>query len=337
MKFKSYLTILLVLILGFSACENVDDGIIVIPERDRAEQQIIDNDSLLGYFDTHYFNSEEISMIADPSVYDLVITELGEGETVPAGHTLLSASNLLETHNTVFEETDYTFYILRIKQGGGSVMPSFADNIQINYAGNTMDGEVFDSSVNPVVFDLTGLIPGWSRVIPQFNTAEGFVINSDGTVSYTNFGMGAMFLPSGLGYWSGSAPGIPVYSNLIFRFDVYDSSEIDHDGDNVPSFLEDINGDSDLNNDDSDENGLPDYLDNDDDGDLIVTRLEDLEPDMDLETDSDGDGITTNDIGDDDPTNDDTDGDGTPNYLDTDDDCSRLDDDNEDGIPDCDN
>ena len=56
-----------------------------------------------------------------------------------------------------------------------------------------MDNTVFDSSITPVDFDLTSTIAGWGRVLPEFNNAEDFIINSDGTVTYNNPGIGIMF------------------------------------------------------------------------------------------------------------------------------------------------
>ena len=53
------------------------------------------------------------------------------------------------------------------------------------------------------------------------------------------------------------------------------------------------------NDDDTDGNGVPNYVDTDDDGDGVLTINEDLN--------NDGD-----------PTNDDSDNDGIPNYLDSD-------------------
>ncbi|MEQ8679687.1 MAG: gliding motility-associated C-terminal domain-containing protein, partial [Cyclobacteriaceae bacterium] len=73
----------------------------------------------------------------------------------------------------------------------------------------------------------------------------------------------------------------------------------DTDGDGLLDFEEDINGDGDPTNDDTDGDGLSNYLDNDDDGDNIST----------LDEDADRDGN---------PTNDDCDDDGNPDYLDAD-------------------
>ncbi len=74
----------------------------------------------------------------------------------------------------------------------------------------------------------------------------------------------------------------------------------DYDQDTVPTDVEDINGDGNLANDDTDGDGIPDFLDNDDDGDLILSNVEYVF----------GRALALQD----------TDGDGTPNYLDNDDD-----------------
>jgi hypothetical protein len=83
------------------------------------------------------------------------------------------------------------------------------------------------------------------------------------------------------------------------------------DNDEVPAELEDINGNGDLFDDDTDGDGIPDFLDTDDDNDNVITRSEELEA-----LDENGNVITENG----EIVYVDTDNDGTPNYLDTDDD-----------------
>ena len=233
--------------------------------------------------------------------------------------------DVVETLTTTYFDVEYEFYILKLNQGGSEYSPNFSDKVRVSYEGDLMDNTVFDSSSTPVDFDLTSTIAGWGRVLPEFNNAEDFSVNTDGTVSYDNPGIGIMFLPSGLGYYSAAAGTVPVYSNLIFKFKIFQSEVNDHDFDNVPSHLEDIDGDYDLTDDNSDDDTFADFVDSDDDNDGTLTVDEDLEPDTDLDVDRDGDGDPTNDIGDGDPTNDDTDGDGIPNYLDPDDTASRDD------------
>ena len=151
-------------------------------------------------------------------------------------------------------------------------MPHFTDDVRINYEGSLVeDGEVFDSTVNPTEFDLAGLIPGWSRVIPKFNTAESYVINGDGTVTYNNVGVGVMILPSGLAYYSAGTAGIGPYKCLVFKFDLLQSEINDHDGDGIPSYIENIDDDEEIVDDDTDGDTLANFVDVDDDGDGVLT------------------------------------------------------------------
>ena len=325
MKFKLYILLITILLVGFSCGDDDDDGIIEVPEADRTEQQVIDNDSLVSYLQSHYVDASLLSNNPTISFTEININQLPDDGELPNPDQNSLLIDIVETLTTTYFDVEYEYYILKINQGGSENSPNFSDKVRVSYEGTLMDDTVFDSSSTPVDFDLTSTIAGWGRVLPEFNLAEDFVINSDGTVTYNNPGIGIMFLPSGLGYYSAAAGSVPVYSNLIFKFKVFQSELNDHDFDNVPSHLEDINGDYDLTNDNSDDDTFADFVDSDDDNDGTLTIDEDLEPDSDLTVDRDGDGDPTNDIGDGDPTNDDTDGDGIPNYLDPDDTASRDD------------
>ena len=325
MKFKLYIFLIAILLLGFSCGDDDDDGVIQVPEADRTEQQVIDNDSLVTFLQSHYVDASLLTNNSTILLNEIEINQLPEDGELPNPNQNSLLIDMVETLTTTYFDVEYEYYILKINQGGSENSPNFSDKVRVSYEGTLMDDTVFDSSSTPVDFDLTSTIAGWGRVLPEYNNAEDFVINSDGTVTYNNPGIGIMFLPSGLGYYSAAAGSVPVYSNLIFKFKVFQSEVNDHDFDNVPSHLEDLNGDYDLTNDDTDEDTFADFVDSDDDNDGTLTIDEDLEPDSDLTVDRDGDGDPTNDIGDGDPTNDDTDGDGIPNYLDTDDSASRND------------
>jgi hypothetical protein len=326
MKFKLYIFLIAILLLGFSCGDDDDDGVIQVPEADRTEQQVIDNDSLVTFLQSHYVDASLLTNNTTILLNEIEINHLPEDGELPNPNQNSLLIDMVETLTTTYFDVEYEYYILKINQGGSQNSPNFSDKVRVSYEGTLMDDTVFDSSSTPVDFDLTSTIAGWGRVLPEYNNAEDFVINSDGTVTYNNPGIGIMFLPSGLGYYSAAAGSVPVYSNLIFKFKVFQSEVNDHDFDNVPSHLEDLNGDYDLTNDDTDEDTFADFVDSDDDNDGTLTIDEDLEPDSDLTVDRDGDGDPTNDIGDGDPTNDDTDGDGIPNYLDPDDTASRDDD-----------
>lgn len=304
-KFSLYLVCLTI---GFASCKK-DDAPTIEPIvlRDRVEQQATDMEALNTYLETHYYKSSNFGESnSNPSINDIIIIKVLSGETVPEGYTNLKAA-AGESKKIKYADTNYEYFVLKLNQGGGATSPTFADNVRVNYEGFTLENTIFDSAVNPVIFDLTTLVPGWRKVLPGFNTAESFVDNEDGTVNFTNKGLGVMFLPSGLGYFSQSSGIITAYSPIIFKFELLQMYVNDHDKDGVPSYLEDLNVDgeftvnyedlTDITDDDTDGDGIPNYSDTDDDGDGILTINEDINKDGD-------------------PRNDDSNGNGIPNYLD---------------------
>ena len=266
---------ILVISLGFIACKK-NDVPTAVPDRDRGEQQIIDNDSILGYLETHYYNSSAFGASnLNPSLMDLEISALPEDGVLPDPDNNTLLINAVETISTVFAETDYVFYILKLNQGGGD-SPKFCDRVRVNYEGSLLNDNLFDSTVNPVTFDLLGLVPGWHKAIPYFSTSEGFNDVGDGTIDFYNFGLGVLFFPSGLGYFSGATINIPSYSPLIFKIELFQMAQNDDDNDGVPSFMEDLNNDGEftVEFDDTDGDLIPNYVDVDDDGDGKLTSKE---------------------------------------------------------------
>jgi len=278
MKIKNYTALLLVFVLGLTGCKKNNDDVVTVPERDRAEQQLVDKDSLLGYLSTHYFNASTFDNPGNFTISDLIISELPKDESGnyldlpdPNNNSLLI--DAVEIKNTTYLDVDYEYYILKLNQGGGN-QPHFTDNIYINYSGNLMDETIFDSTANPNVLDLVNVIKGWRSVLIEFSTSSSFSIGQDGTVQYDNYGFGAMFLPSGLAYYGSPPIGISVYSNLIFKFELFKSTSNDHDGDGIFSHLEDLNQNQNVYDEDTDEDNIPNFLDANDDNDTLTTRNE---------------------------------------------------------------
>lgn len=186
--------------------------------------------------------------------------------------------DVVEIHQTVLidgeDEIDYEYYILRLNQGGGISTPNYFDNIRVNYFGTLLDGTLFDSTASPTSIDLLSLITGWNRVITQFNTAESFAEVGDGTINYTDYGLGVMFLPSGLAFFSTPSGVIAAYSPVLFKFELFETEINDHDNDGIPTYLEDLEGDLSLTNNDTDNDTFANFIDADDDNDETVTRDE---------------------------------------------------------------
>ena len=302
MSLRKISFLLLSFALVIFSCEE-ENGLNRPEPIDLEEKKETDNITISNYLSTHYYNSADFDS-GNTNINDIVITEIEPGGDVPTGHTLLMTN--IETESFKIGDVDYPYYILRINQGGGADAPKFCDNVIIAYEGfRVADDLVFDSRLNPnpSLLDLTGTIEGWKLVIPEFNTSASSVDNGDGTISYTNSGLGMMFLPAGLGYLFNNNNALQLQP-LAFKFEVIKAFENDHDSDGVPSYLEELTDDLTFSvftedagqDDDTDGDGVPDYFDPDDDGDGVLTIDEDLN----------GDGDPTNDIG----------KNGKPNYLD---------------------
>gem|GEM_PF-46046 len=352
---------LLVIVIAIASCGPDDDNGI-IPIRDRAEVDLEDQQELIEFLQTHFWNYEEFATITPGEEFSIEIDVIDDANADKIPLINQVTSSVLNRSGI-----DYTIYTLKARQGSGVLSPTFADSALVSYKGFTLDLDTFDSSTNPVWFDLTNVVSGFMEGITQFNEATSISQNSDGTVSFVGSGIGAVFMPSGVGYFSSVQTGISSYSPLAFTFEVRNVNITDHDSDGVLSRYEDINNDrnlrslDDADNTDQDLLTLPngavregfDYIDNDDDGDGVLTIFENPDPNGDGNPDdamdADGDGIPAyldNDEFNFDLDNDgirnlfenpdpngngnpsdalDTDNDGIPNYIDADDD--------NDGIP----
>ncbi|MEL6813118.1 MAG: hypothetical protein AAFP76_17495, partial [Bacteroidota bacterium] len=210
----------------------------------------------------------------------------------------------------VSEGVTYKLYYLVVAQGGGEKSPEFPDIATLTYEGTWINEEIstvdytrlFDGSVVPVSFDLTAVVNGFQDAMIEFNVAEDIVNNGDGTLEAINPGIGAVFMPAGLGYYVNPPAGseIPIYSQLIFSFNLWDMAQGDQDNDGIPSVDEDLNNNQLEEDDDTDGDNIPNYADADDDNDGRPTADE-------IEIDADGN-ITYPD----------SDGDGVVDYLDSD-------------------
>lgn len=303
---KTFFLGLLVFAAVIGACKKDDGGMqtIVIPLLERADEAENAEEDIVEFLETHFYNYEEFA--APPAGFDFRIRiDTLDGDNVDK-IPLIDQVSIKEVPDRVEDDLMYNLYFLNVLQGGGDPV-RHPDQVTVSYAGfDVANNEVFDSSISPVDFDLTEVVDGFQDGLVEFNTATGFEINPDGTVAFQNFGVGAVFIPSGLGYFNTEPRDInnikllDAYAQMYFTFQVYFTEELDHDNDNVPSYIEDVNGNGIEEDDDTDDDESPNYFDVDDDGDGIFTREEVI-------VESDG-SITYPD----------TDGDGIPDYLDPD-------------------
>ncbi len=283
------------------SCNNDDDGLPdnFIPARDRGPEAIVSTENIEEYLRTHFYNYEEFQN--PPADFDFRI----EFDTIAGDNAdkipLIEQVRSKTVEDRIAEGVTYELYYLNALEGGGE-QPDFPDITTISYEGRYLNNELFSASVSPVKFDLTRVVNGLQDGLVEFQGATGVSSNPDGTVNFENFGVGAVFVQSGLGYYVNPPAGsnIPLYSELIFTFHLYEVETGDQDNDGVPSVVEDLNGNKLEEDDDTDNDGAPNYLDPDDDNDGRPTRDE-------IEIDANGN-ITYPDV----------DNDGTPDYLDKD-------------------
>ncbi|SEA69408.1 FKBP-type peptidyl-prolyl cis-trans isomerase [Bizionia paragorgiae] len=318
MKITKLFLLCFALGISVTSCDEDEKVEAEFVERDRQEVYDENIAEIEAFLESHTFNYAEFQnnpMYSDltttpPTVtpndsYSIEFTELSDTSTDLAIIDFLDSATYpkLELHTVTQDDIEYKLYILKVREGLGESVHRL-DKAAVLYKGTVPNGTVFDSAVTVnTSFNLTtagdelGVIRGFREGLVRFKTSQGFTDNDSGETVYHNHGIGAVFIPSGLGYFSSELTNIPSYSPVFFRFSVITRSDTDYDSDGVPSHLEDLDGDGNGFNDDTDGDGLPNFVDNDDDGDGVITIYEDI--------DEDGD-----------PTNDDTNGNGIPNYLD---------------------
>lgn len=301
MKLTPYLFLLFAL-LSIS-CEDDDGGVEAIPIRDRAEEALVAQLEIEEFLQTHFYNYEAFESPSSDFDFNIVIdTIAGDNQDkIP----LIDQVDFKTVIDRVDEDVTYKFYYLKVIQGVGD-SPEFPDLAIVSYEGRFLNRDLFDASTIPVRFDLTSVVNGFQDALVEFNGAGNIIKNPDGTVSFEDFGVGAVFIPSGLGYFENppSNTGIGLYDQLFFTFNLFEAEQGDQDVDGILSIHEDLNNDGIEENDDTDEDGVANFRDNDDDQDGTLT--------IDEIKDEDGNVIT-------DPAlYPDSDGDGTPDYLDSD-------------------
>ncbi|GGA82682.1 hypothetical protein GCM10008015_24300 [Flavobacterium palustre] len=304
-KFRYYFILIITSLALFSCSKDDNNSIEEVPLRDFQEQFTTDSIAIKEYLETYYIDIEDPNFADN----DVIIKKITNSTTQPSIMSYLNNSTFpkLLKKNVELHGITYELYYLVLREGTGE-KPCNVDEVLTSYKGEYLYRTVAkdavpasgDTPAQPAVpsellanqfeelkypqsfFDLTGVVTGWSEVFPEFKTGDTPVSNADGTVSYSNFGAGVMFLPSGLAYYSSGQGSIPSYSPLVFSFKLYAVKRSDLDNDGIPSYLEDVDGDNYMrrlatgveNPDDSDGDGIPNYLDIDDDGDKFTTRSE---------------------------------------------------------------
>jgi FKBP-type peptidyl-prolyl cis-trans isomerase len=289
---KISLLLLLISSVFFVSCHKDDNGGTEPPRDYKQQYSGTDSLDIETYLDTH-----SMTVSAD---YDVTF------DTITAGNpTSIREQTDYPLQSKVVMDTvrniPYKLYYISLREGVNR-QPSQVDSVAVAYKGVLANREStsFEVQTTPEWFTLDNVIRGWSEVISLFKTGNYNDLGGPDPVSFTDFGAGVIFIPSGLAYYNQSAGSIPAYSNLVFNFKLCELRWRDHDRDGILSKDEVGNAGDDPKGYDSDGDGTPNYRDVDDDGDHVLTKDE-------IHKDGSGNIIFE-----------DCDGDGIPNYLDPD-------------------
>lgn len=240
MKYLNRIVLLCLLSAVWMACGGDDDE----EPFDPVQQAIIDEELIVDYLQSHFYNAEKNSL---DTIYD--------------NQTSLWDDDRLGIDNITENDIDYKLYYLTLEEGVDKT-PSTVDSVFTRYNGTLMaTGTSFDSNDN-IWFTLDAVIKGWAYGFTHFKSGIN-TSQPDEPLSFEGTGKGFLFMPSGLAYQNSFLNGIPENSNLIFEIELKQVVHRDHDLDGTLSKDEDVNGNRDLTDDDTDGDGVPDYLDSD--------------------------------------------------------------------------
>ncbi len=282
---KKKLLFLIPLLLIFTQCKKDDDE----PEyviREYSDQVNIDHQLIEDYLRTHTFNYEDFNNQVNIDVKIDTLTDKNSSKQSLYDLANIKTIDVVDSNGN--NVTHNLYYI--IAREGFNEKPSVADSVYITYDGILTDGYVFDKRKFPIWLDLANSLEGFREGVSELRTGN-FTENLNGTISYNSFGVGIFVMPSGIGYFENTSSGIPEYSPLIFSVKLMTYTPTDHDNDGILSIFEDIDGDGKPFRDDSDGDNLWNMYDVDDDGDGILTINEIDKNNDNVIDDSDNDGV----------------------------------------------
>ncbi|MES2543718.1 MAG: FKBP-type peptidylprolyl isomerase [Bacteroidota bacterium] len=281
------LFLLLVVGILIVSCGKDDDQYIA-PPRDYAVQYPVDLANIDKFLDEYYM---EVS-----TDYDVTFAKIPSPNPDSRVSIRLQTAYPLQFKMVNRNEVDYKVYYISLREGVNE-RPSRVDSAYVSYKGTslfikkvpvvpattpityveTLTTAQFDYAQTPIWFKLEDVVPGWQEIIPLFKTGNYDSTPGPNPISFTNFGAGVMFLPSGLGYYNTSPnSNLPGYSSLIFTFKLNNQQFRDHDSDGILSKeeVDPLVVGQNPKDYDSDGDGFANMFDLDDDGDHYLTKNE---------------------------------------------------------------
>lgn len=258
--------------LGFlfllTSCNKDDDSEVVI--RDRQEvyneniitiEDYLKNNKLVFDVTSNSYIGEALN-VGDVSIWD--------DTTYPLQSVTVKNDSRVSAYTDGLNDdpVEYKLYYVKIDEGTGQT-PLSIDSTLVAYKGWNLNNETFDQNNAGRWFSFpesdNASISGFRQILSELKAPTSLPASTSRLI---------VFIPSGLAYFSGAITNVGSYEPIIFDMQLKLIKERDHDADRIPSKYEDVNGDGDFFNDDTDGDLIPDFLDYDDDGDGYLTKYE---------------------------------------------------------------
>ena len=151
------------LIYSCSSDSNDDDQ--SAPPNDIGPQYIAENDSIVEFLKTHFYNYEDFENLASNQKVELVIDTIdgdNSGKT-PLYDQVSTMSISIEDENE--DMVAHNLYYIINREGNGA-NPTVADSIYVSYKGMLLGKSTFDSRKNPIWLDQTSVVRGFQEFTP---------------------------------------------------------------------------------------------------------------------------------------------------------------------------
>lgn len=218
---KKVLLLLFVASILVVSCKK-DDTYKEEPPRDRGKEALAAQNEIEGFLSKYTYNYEEFENPSADFDFRIVMDSIAPGSNKTPLIDLVSYKTVEDPEDS---KVKYKLYYLKVEQGKGVAMKD-AQAAYITYEAyrvrdNQLIEETNPSDPKPFVFE-TKSSKGIKEALLEFNAADGYVENPDGTVTYNNYGIGAVFVPSGLAFFNRPPVGVAVgvYNQLIYSFHV---------------------------------------------------------------------------------------------------------------------
>ncbi|MGV7107330.1 FKBP-type peptidyl-prolyl cis-trans isomerase [Flavobacterium sp. U410] len=281
MKSKFYLLSMLWLSTLVLSCKSDDSSTIEL--RDRQEVYNENIAEIEEYLQNNYLDVNDFTVKSIENGESSIWSTLND-DSNPYRLRFKTVKNdtreTLYTDGRIDDDVNYKLYYIILNEGGGE-RPTSVDSTFVAYKGWNLENVMFDENkfgmwfTFPEIYSTDAIsISGFRQILSEIKTQASVNIGDNGEVVHNDYGNIIVFIPSGLAYFNNVTTNISQYAPIAFQIKLYSRKDRDHEGDKVPSSLEDLNGNNDFFDDDTDGDTLPNFLDYDDDGDNVLTKNE---------------------------------------------------------------